>query len=427
MLRSRVIALYAGIVCASALAAAGAVAAPQFSAEDYVPSETPLVRTRSAEPPTKNAPLPIRKPAHAAPAPAAPAPAKETVGLPVRKPAREGVPAPAEKSAPTPAAPQASDDAARKAERVPAKPVPPQAAEPAASKPVQAAVTLPERKPARTHALRKRTARDANLPWLKPRPPERKKSPEPPKRKPEAALKKAPDVPVRKPDALRQKAPGTPASRPDAAKAPDAAARTAPPAPEKKPDTHPEKAAEKKAPEAAEQTPPEAAPAPKKKAPPGDGRTREEEGAKAPSARDRHKVVEAPGRSPERADTHPPGSRPAVNRARKKDDKPLPRKPDKTAHKSDAKPLPQKKPSTRKQKKPPAPRRAMTREQQCAALTICRDAFAKCRFANQEKGPDGWEIHKKKCGDAYNECIRERFGEGQMLFTRWFLPFNPCK
>jgi len=69
-----------------------------------------------------------------------------------------------------------------------------------------------------------------------------------------------------------------------------------------------------------------------------------------------------------------------------------------------------------------------THEQQCAALQICRTAFSKCRFSKkrEETDADGWEVHKKKCGDIYNKCIKQHFGQGEMFFTRWFLPFDPC-
>ena len=69
-----------------------------------------------------------------------------------------------------------------------------------------------------------------------------------------------------------------------------------------------------------------------------------------------------------------------------------------------------------------------TREQQCAALTVCRSAFARCRFSKDRNKTDdeGWEIHKKKCGAEYQTCIGQYFEPGEMFFTRWFLPYNPC-
>ncbi len=69
-----------------------------------------------------------------------------------------------------------------------------------------------------------------------------------------------------------------------------------------------------------------------------------------------------------------------------------------------------------------------TREQQCVALTLCRAAFSKCRFSKERDKTDeeGWEIHKKYCGDQYQKCITKHFGEGEMFFTRWFLPYDPC-
>lgn len=81
--------------------------------------------------------------------------------------------------------------------------------------------------------------------------------------------------------------------------------------------------------------------------------------------------------------------------------------------------------------KPPVKKAAKqgspTQEGRCAALNACREDFSNCRFANQEKGPDGWEIHKEACAKKYQACVDKAFPEGGMTFTRWFLPFDACK
>lgn len=79
-------------------------------------------------------------------------------------------------------------------------------------------------------------------------------------------------------------------------------------------------------------------------------------------------------------------------------------------------------------RKPPVTGGRRTREQQCAALRKCRGAFSKCRFSKNrsETDAEGWEIHKVKCGDEYSKCIKENFREGEMAFTRWFVPYDPC-
>lgn len=91
-------------------------------------------------------------------------------------------------------------------------------------------------------------------------------------------------------------------------------------------------------------------------------------------------------------------------------------------------PKPRKDPAATKRQKAPQPGTRKTREQQCASLTICRQAFAKCRFSKEREklDEDGWEVHKKYCGDIYQKCISSRFGEGELFFTRWFLPYDPC-
>lgn len=93
------------------------------------------------------------------------------------------------------------------------------------------------------------------------------------------------------------------------------------------------------------------------------------------------------------------------------------------------KPLkPRNRPEEAERQKLPRAGEQKTRKQQCAALTICRQAFAKCRFSKEREQTDeeGWEVHKKYCGDVYSKCISRHFAEGELFFTRWFLPYDPC-
>lgn len=96
--------------------------------------------------------------------------------------------------------------------------------------------------------------------------------------------------------------------------------------------------------------------------------------------------------------------------------------------------LPARKPPMRRpaprttNREPPVTGSQKTREQQCAALRKCRSAFSKCRFSKKQKETDaeGWEIHKVKCGEDYSKCIKENFRKGEMVFTRWFIPYDRC-
>jgi hypothetical protein len=93
-----------------------------------------------------------------------------------------------------------------------------------------------------------------------------------------------------------------------------------------------------------------------------------------------------------------------------------------------AKPRPRPRVTKKKETASPPPGSSPLREKQCAALRKCRGAFSQCRFSKKREETDeqGWEIHKVKCGNEYQKCIRKNFAEGEMAFTRWFLPYDPC-
>lgn len=74
-------------------------------------------------------------------------------------------------------------------------------------------------------------------------------------------------------------------------------------------------------------------------------------------------------------------------------------------------------------KKKPAP--GGERATKCAALNLCRDAFAKCK-ADYIKKHGRWDLDKEPCGDKYAVCVRKNFQSGEMFFTRWFWPYQEC-
>lgn len=92
------------------------------------------------------------------------------------------------------------------------------------------------------------------------------------------------------------------------------------------------------------------------------------------------------------------------------------------------KPRPPRRTSEKHPARGPTATGTRTREQQCAALRKCRGAFSNCRFSKkrEETDAEGWEVHKVKCGEDYQKCIKENFHEGEMAFTRWFVPYDPC-